>query len=72
MENLFSIKLHLNLSKKLIDCYIWSKALYCAESGTLQKVDYIYLESSGMWYWRMMEKIRLTDRVKIEEMLHRV
>jgi hypothetical protein len=66
-KNLFTIKLHLILRKKLIECYIRSKALYCAENGTLQKVDYIYLESSEMWCWRMMVKIRLTDRVEIEE-----
>jgi hypothetical protein len=37
--------------------------------GTLQKVDQKYLESSEMWCWRRMEKIRWTDRVR-NEVLH--
>ena len=50
-------------------CYIWSTALYGAETGTLRAVDQKQLESSEMWYWRRMEKIRRTDRVRNEEVL---
>ena len=32
-------KLNLNLKKKLVKCYIWSIALYGAETWTLRKVD---------------------------------
>jgi hypothetical protein len=35
--------------KKLVNCYIWSIALYGAETWTLRKVDEIYLGSSEMW-----------------------
>ena len=38
-KNLFTSKLDLNLSKKLVKCYIWSIALYGAETWTLRKVD---------------------------------
>jgi hypothetical protein len=31
-KNLFSSKLDLNLRKKLVKCYIWSVALYGAET----------------------------------------
>jgi hypothetical protein len=31
-----------------------------------------YLESFEMWCWRRMEKINWTDRVRKEEVLHRV
>jgi predicted DNA-binding ribbon-helix-helix protein len=31
-----------------------------------------YLEGSEMWFWRRMEKISWTDRVKNKELLHRV
>jgi hypothetical protein len=31
-KNLFTNKLHLNLRKKLVSCYIWSIALYGAET----------------------------------------
>jgi hypothetical protein len=38
-KNLFTSKLELNLRKKLVKCYIWSIALYGAETWTLRKVD---------------------------------
>jgi hypothetical protein len=51
--------------------------LYCialdgAETWTLWKVDQKYLGSFEMWCWRRMEKISWTDRVRNEEVLHRV
>jgi hypothetical protein len=61
----------LNLRKKLIKCYIWSIALYGAETWTLRKVDQKYLESFETWCWRRME-ISWTDRVRNEEVLHTV
>jgi hypothetical protein len=35
----FIRKLDLNLRKKLAKCYIWSTALYVAETRTLRKAD---------------------------------
>jgi hypothetical protein len=35
-------------------------------------MDEKYLECSEMWCWRRMEKISWTDRVRNEEVLHRV
>jgi hypothetical protein len=43
-----------------------------AETWTLGKVDQKYLESFDRWCWRRMEKISWTDRVRNEEVLHRV
>jgi hypothetical protein len=71
-KTVFTSKRDLNLSKKLVKCYIWSIALYGAETWTLRKVDHKYLESFEMWCWRRMEKIIWTDRVSNEEVLHRV
>jgi hypothetical protein len=71
-KNHFTSKLELNLRKKLLRCYIWSIALYGAETWTLRKVDQKHLESFDMWCWRRMEKISWTDRVRNEEVLHRV
>jgi hypothetical protein len=51
-------KLDLILRKKLVKCYIWSIAVCGADKWTLRKVDRKYLESSEMWCWRRMEKIR--------------
>jgi hypothetical protein len=71
-KTLFTSRLALNLRKKLAKCYIWIIALYGAETWTLRKVDQKYLESFEMWCWRRMEKISWTDRVRNEEVLHRV
>jgi hypothetical protein len=71
-KNLFTSKLELNLRKKLVKRYIWSIALYGAETWTLGKVDQKYLESFEKLCWRRMEKISWTDRVRNEEVLHRV
>ena len=66
------IRLDLNLRKKLVKCYIWSKAFYGAETWTLRAADKKHLESFEMWCWRRMEKIIWTDYVRNEEVLHQV
>jgi hypothetical protein len=71
-KTLFTSKLDCNLRNKLVKCYIWSIALYGAETWTLRKVDQKYLESFEMWCWKRMEKISWTDRVRNEKVLHRV
>jgi hypothetical protein len=71
-KTLFTRKLDLNLRKKLVKCYIWSIALFGAETWTLRKMDQKYLKSFEMWCWRRMEKISWTDLVRNEEVLHRV
>ena len=63
----FTNTLDLKLRKKLIKCYIWSMALYGAETWTIRAVDQKHLESFEMWCWRRMEKISLTDHVRNEE-----
>jgi hypothetical protein len=49
-KTLFTSKLDLELGKKLVKCYIWSIALYGAETWTLRKlqVDQKCLESFEM------------------------
>jgi hypothetical protein len=70
-RTLFTSTLDLELRKKLVRCYIWSIALYGAETWTLRAVDQKHLESSEVWCWRRMEKISWTDHVKNEEVLLR-
>jgi hypothetical protein len=65
-------ELNLELRKKLVNCYVWSIALYGAETWTLRVVDQKHLESFEMWCWRRMEKIIWTDHVRNEEVLLRV
>jgi len=71
-KNHFTSTLDLNLRKKLVKCYIWSMALYGAETWMLRAVDQKQLESFEMWCWRRKEKISWTDHVRNEEVLIRV
>ena len=71
-KNFFTSKLYLNLRKKLVKCYVWSMALYGAETWTLRATDQKRLESFEMWCWRRMEKMIWTDHVRNEEVLLRV
>ena len=60
------------MRKKLAMCYIWSIALYGAETGMIGAADQKYLERFEMWFWRRMEKIGWTDHVRNEEVLLRI
>jgi len=66
---LFTDTLDLKLRKKLVKCYIWSIALYGAETWMLQAVDLKHLGSFEMWCWTRMEKISWTDHVRNEVLL---
>jgi len=46
---LFTCTLDLELRMKLVKGYIWSVALYDAETSTLRAVDQKHLESFEMW-----------------------
>jgi hypothetical protein len=61
-KNFLTIKLDLNLRKKLVKCHIWSTALCGAETQILRK----------MWSWRRIENNIWTDRVRNEKVLRRV
>jgi hypothetical protein len=62
----------LELRKQLVKCYVWSIALYGAETWTLRAVDQKHLEMFEMWCWKRMEKISWADHVRNEEALLRV
>jgi len=71
-RTLFTSTLDLELRKKLVKYYIWSIALYGAETWTLQAVNQKHVKSFEMWCWRRMETISWTDDVRNEEVLLRV
>jgi len=71
-RTLFTSTLDLELRKKLVKCYVWSIALYGAETWTLRALDQKHLESFEMWCWKSMEKISWTDHVRNKEVLLRV
>jgi hypothetical protein len=52
-----------------VKCYIWSTALYGAETWRLRAVDQKHLESFEMWCWRSKENISWTDHVRNEVLL---
>jgi len=68
----FTSTLDLELRKKPVKCYVWSIALYDAETRTLRTVDQKHLESFEMWCCWRMEKISSTDHVRNEDVLLRV
>jgi hypothetical protein len=63
---LFTGKMDWQMGKKLVKCYIWSTALYGAETWALRAVDQKHMESFEMCCWKRMEKISWTDRVRNE------
>ena len=65
-------KINKNLRKRLAKCYVWSVALYGAETWTLMKEDEKRLEAFEMWVWRAMEKVRWVDKVRNDEVLRRI
>ena len=71
-RTLFTSTLDLELRKKLVKYYVWSIALYGAETWTLRTVDQKHLESFEMWCWRRMEKISWTKHLRNEDVLLRV
>jgi hypothetical protein len=68
----FTSTLELELRKKLVKSYVWSIALYSAETWTLRSVDQKHPESFEMQCWRRMEKISWTDHMRNEDVLLRV
>jgi hypothetical protein len=60
------------IEEEAMKCYIWSIALYGAETWTLRAVDQEHLESFEMECWRKMKNISWTDHVRNEEVLLRV
>jgi len=63
-RTLFTSTMDLELRKKRVKCYVWSLALYGAETWTLESFD--------IWCWRRMEMISGTNHVRNEEVLLRV
>jgi hypothetical protein len=56
----------------IVKCYIWSVAMYGAETWTLRAGDQKHLESVDMGCWSRREKNSWTDHVRNEEVLLRV
>jgi hypothetical protein len=70
--SLLTNKLNIELSKKLVRCYVWSIVLDASETWKLRKSERKYLESFEMWCWRRMEKIKWPEKVTNEQVLERL
>jgi hypothetical protein len=69
---LFTRNLDLKWRKKLPKCYTRSTLVYGTETSGTATVDQKYFVNFKKLCWWKMEKIRWTDRVRNEEVLHRV
>ncbi|KAJ4426549.1 hypothetical protein ANN_27363 [Periplaneta americana] len=57
---------------RLVKCFVWSVALYGAETWALRRSEETRLEAFEMWIWRRMERVKRTDRIRKEAVLERV
>jgi hypothetical protein len=68
---LFTSTLDLELSKRLVKCYIWSITFYGAEIWALRKLGQKHLGNFKTRCWRRVTNVSYMDRVR-NEVLHRV
>ncbi|KAJ4435001.1 hypothetical protein ANN_23573 [Periplaneta americana] len=70
--SIFCGPLEKEVRKVLVKCFVWSVALYGAETWTLRRSEEKRLEAFEMWIWRRMEHVKWTDRIRNEAVLERV
>ena len=71
-RSIFCGPLEKELRKRLVKCFVWSVALYGAETWTLRRSEEKRLEAFEMWIWRRMERVKWTDKIRNEAVLERV
>ena len=52
------------LRKRLVKCFMWSVALYGAETWTLRRNEEKRQEAVEMWVCRRIERVTRTDKIK--------
>ena len=70
--SIFCGSLEKELKKRLVKCFVWSVALYGAETWTLRRNEQKRLASFEMWIWRSMEHVKWTDEIKNAVVLERM
>ncbi|KAJ4436680.1 hypothetical protein ANN_16811 [Periplaneta americana] len=55
-----------------VKCFVWSVALYGAETWTLRQNEEKRIDAFEMWIWRRMERVKWTDRIRNEAVLEKV
>ena len=71
-RSIFCGPLEKELRKRLVKCFVWSVALYGAETLTLRRNEEKQLEAFVMCVWRRMESVKWTDKTKNSVVLVRV
>ena len=62
-RSIFCGPLEKELGKRLVKCFVWSVALYGAETWTLRRNEQELLEAFELWIWRKMERVKWTDKI---------
>ena len=70
--SIFCWPLEKEVRKKLVKYFVWSAALYGAETWTLRRNDKKRLEVFDTWIWRRMEHGKWTNKIKHSVVLERV
>ncbi|KAJ4428339.1 hypothetical protein ANN_24358 [Periplaneta americana] len=65
-RRIFCGSLEKELRKRLVKCFVWSVALYGAETWTLRRSEEKRIEAFEMWVWTRMERVKWTDRIRNE------
>ncbi|KAJ4435818.1 hypothetical protein ANN_18437 [Periplaneta americana] len=63
-KGIFCEPLEKEVRKRLVECFVWSVALYGAETWTLRRSEEKRIEVFEMWIWRRMECVKWTDRIR--------
>ena len=64
--SIFCRPLEKELRNRLEKCFVWSVALYDAETWTLRQNEQKQLEAFEMWIWRRRERVKRTDKIKMQ------
>ena len=63
-RSIFCGPLEKEVRKRLVKCFVWSVAMYGAETLTLTRNEQKRLEAFEMWIWRRTERVKWTGRIK--------
>jgi len=70
-RKLFTVKMNLELKKRIMKCLVWSVTLCAAKTWILTQTNR-RLGAFEIWIWRRMEKISWRDKVTNKEVHMRV
>jgi len=65
-------KINLKVKKRILDCYIFPVLKYSCESWTLNNDLTRRINAFEQWCYRRMLKIKWSDKVSNEQVLHRI